>query len=130
MAYILFKHNGIVENLPYTSENLEMVKSSFIVSKSKDGKLVIPCTTCDNCYASKRLKVAHVDFDTIENYPFIEHGFEVCDDKGEVIRLYIDKCSDYVIDHPRSKIVPTVLKEVRIKEFAFGNSDVKTLIKK
>ena len=118
MAYILFKHDGIVEQLDYSSDTVRQIKSMFKVSRNKDGKVISPCANCDNCYASKCEKVSDINYERIENYPFIEHGFEIVDNNGIVTNLYIDKCNNFVVDHPRSKIkIEAPLREIRVKQF-------------
>lgn len=130
MAYILYKHDGIIEKLDNSSANVTDLKKSFTVSRGRDGKLFSPCVNCDNCYADKCQKIADRDFRMIDEYSFINHGFEIVDDNGIATDIYIDVCDNFVKDHPRLKIVPTVLSEPKVRVFKFGVSESEKVLKK
>ena len=118
------KRDNVVTNLKYTTELAEMIKQELIEDeKCEDGQYHL-CWNCKNGCPSKCRKVANRIKKNIEDYPFINSGYQIVDNHGEVMRFIVTKCENFDKDEntPKqaSEIARLKLAKEKMKALYFG----------
>ena len=62
------------------------------------------CSCCDNCNPKTCLKIFDLKKRIISEYDFITTGYQVYNSNGEVEKMYVAKCDQYVKYPTRKKI--------------------------